>query len=399
MPLDQLPQPASLFAPLSEQPLDAMLTLLNALRGDTRPGKIDLGIGVYRNDRNQTPVMRAVKAAEAHLVATQDSKDYISPEGDMGYIAHLAPVVFGEAGAREARRLGMQTPGGTAALRLAAALIGRANPQARVWISQETWPNHALLMHAADLQVVDHPYFDRASQTVQFDAMMSAMEAARPGDVWLLQACCHNPTGADLTPDQWRAVAALAARKGLIPLIDMAYQGLGHSLDDDAAGMRMVIDAVPEAFVAVSGSKNFGLYRDRVGALWLQADTAATARRARSNLIVLARTLWSMPPDHGAAVVRTILSDHALTAMWRSELDEMRRRIQTLRAGLAAALPSLGAIARQNGMFSLLPLDRDEVLRLRADHAIYMLKSGRINIAGLQSANLPVLCTALRPYL
>ncbi len=387
-----------LMGSLDDQPLNPMLSLLHLLRNDTRTGIIDLGIGVYRDVNGRTPVMRAVKAAEGALVSTQASKSYVAAEGDAGFVSLLAPVVFGDM-ANDETLCGLQTPGGTGALCLAAALIHRLHPQARVWIGTPTWPNHASLMQAADLAVADHPFFDTRSQTVVFDAMMDALQAMLAGDVLLLHGCCHNPTGAEFTADQWRVIGDLVLEKGVVPLIDMAYQGLGHGLDEDAANARALLARVPEAIVAVSCSKNFGLYRDRIGALWIKGPNATAARRARDMVVISARTLWSMPPDHGAAVVRTILSSPELAADWRVELGEMRTRINTMRTALAQALPQLPHIADQTGMFGLLPLSREAVLKLRADHGIYMIETGRINIAGLHEGNLEAFAAAACPYL
>lgn len=386
------------IAALSDQPADPMLNLLHLLRADPRPDKIDLGIGVYRDASGRTPVLRAVKAAEAQLVASQVSKAYIAAEGDATFVAHLAPVVFGQQ-AGDAIVAGLQTPGGTGALRLAMALIHRAHPQARVWLGQPTWSQHAALAQAAGLETVDHPFFYPRSQTVAFDEMMQALDAMRAGDVLLLHACCHNPTGAEFTPEQWSAIGDLVLQKGVTPLIDMAYQGLGHGLDEDAKAMRDLVTRVPEAIIAVSCSKSFGLYRDRIGALWIKGQTATAARRARDTVVLIARSLWSMPPDHGAAVVRTILSSPDLTAQWHEELSGKRTRINAMRRALARALPQLSHVANQTGMFSLLPLSRDAIHRLRADHAIYMADNGRINIAGLTEGNIAAFAAAVSPYL
>ncbi len=386
------------FDGISEQALDPMLTLLAQLRTDTRPDKLDLGIGVYRDEAGRTPILASVKAAEARLVDGQSSKEYISPEGDPGFLRSLAPIVLG-AHAADPRIAGIQTPGGTGALRLAASLIARANPRARVWLGQPTWPAHAGLMQAAGLETIDYPFFDRATQTLVFDDMMRALESAVAGDVVLLHGCCHNPTGAEMTPDQWRDVTALIARKGLLPLVDIAYQGLGHGLDEDAAGLRGLINGVPETIVCVSCSKNFGLYRDRIGGIWIKAGSADAAHRARNGLMVAARSMWSMPPDHGASVVRTILADADLTALWRGEVDVMRRRIQSVRQSLATALPALASVARQTGMFTLLPLAPGAATALRVEHGIYLMDSGRINIAGLREATLPRFADAIRPHL
>ncbi len=392
-------QTPHLFDSLSDQPLDAMLGLLGLLRNDPRPDKIDLGIGVYSDAEGRTPVMQAVKQAEAHLVAHQDSKAYVAAEGDAAFLHLIAPILFGEARASDDQYCGMQTPGGTGALRLAGSLIAQANPEARIWLGTPTWPNHATLMRAAGLTVMAHPFFDQTPQSIPFDEMMRALEAARPGDVLLLHACCHNPTGAEFTADQWRAIAAFLLRKGVIPLIDIAYQGLGYGLDEDAAAMRDLLDSVPEALIAASCSKNFGLYRDRIGSVWIKGTNARAAVRARATMVGIARTMWSMPPDHGAAVVRTILQSDALTNLWQDELSAMRARINAVRQDLAKAVPQLAAVASQTGMFCLLPLSREDVIALRTQHGIYMVETGRMNIAGLNAQNLPVFAAALQPFL
>jgi aromatic-amino-acid transaminase len=394
--LDIRPAPG-LMDTLAEQPLDPMLMVLHLLRNDPRPDKIDLGIGVYRDHTGHTPILQSVKAAERHLIDTQTSKDYLSPEGDAGFVAALAPVVFGTE--TDDTVWGMQTPGGTGALRLAAALLHRTNPDCRVWIGTPGYVNHAMLMQAAGLEVIEHPFFDKPTQTLLFDAMMSALNDVRRGDAIVLQSGCHNPTGVEFSHDQWRALAQFLNDRGVVPVLDMAYQGLGGGLDEDAWGLRHVLTEVPEALVCVSGSKNFGLYRDRAGALWVQGNNANSVRRARTNLNLMARTLWSMPPDHGAAVVRTILTTPQLNAQWRAELEVMRERLTGLRHDLATAVPEFETVKRQSGMFSLLPLDRDQVTRLRIEHGIYMVESGRINIAGLNQGNLPAFASALRSVL
>jgi aromatic-amino-acid transaminase len=394
----ELQADGAFFDGISEQALDPMLTLLAQLRGDNRPDKIDLGIGVYRDEDGKTPVMACVKQAETLLVRHQPSKDYLSPEGDPGFLRGLAPVVLGPHAA-DPRLGGIQTPGGTGALRLAASLIARANPAARVWLGQPTWAPHAGLMQAGGLATVDYPFFDRAGQTVLFDEMMLALEGAAAGDVVLLHGCCHNPTGAEMTAGQWRAVIGLIQRKGLLPLVDIAYQGLGRGFDEDAAGLRALLAAVPEAIVCASCSKNFGLYRDRIGAIWIKASSADAARRARNGLMIAARSMWSMPPDHGASVVRTILESPELTTLWRGEVDAMRARLRRVRQELAAALPAVGAVARQTGMFTLLPLPPGAATALRVEHGIYLMDNGRINIAGLREATLARFAEAVRPYL
>ena len=397
-PQDSTVTGGAFFGGIADQSLDPMLTLLGQLRADDRPDKIDLGIGVYRDEDGRTPVLASVKAAEDILVRHQTSKAYLSADGDPAFLRNLAPIVLG-AHAADPCVAGIQTPGGTGALRLAAALIARANPGARVWLGQPTWAQHTTLMQAAGLQTVDYPFFDPASQSVLFGEMMSGLEAASAGDVVLLHGCCHNPTGAELTAAQWQAVTALIQRKGLLPLVDIAYQGLGRGFDEDAAGLRGLLEAVPEALVCVSCSKNFGLYRDRAGAIWVKAGSAETARRARNGLMAAARTMWSMPPDHGAAVVRVILESPELTALWRGEVDAMRLRLHEVHRRLADALPALAGVARQTGMFALLPLPAGAGKTLRTAHGIYLMDNGRINLCGLSDATLPRFADAIRPYL
>ena len=399
LPLALAPQATGLFDPLQPQPADALLALIGMHLRDPRPDKIDVGVGVYRDADGATPVMRAVKAAEALLVRDQPTKAYLGPEGDARFTELLASIVLGEALAGSDRITGVQTPGGTGALRLGADLMARAGMTGRVWIGAPTWPNHAPIFAAAGLTVVSHPYYDAATSTLEFDAMTTALKAARGGDVVLLHGCCHNPTGTGFSIAQWRVLAADFAARGIVPFIDLAYQGLGDGLEADAAGLRLMLDAVPEALVAYSCDKNFGLYRERVGALWALSGSVVRSAAVRDNLLVLARSLWSMPPDHGAAVVRVILEDDALTALWREELEAMRGRIGSLRFALAAAEPRLGPIAEQRGLFAMLPIDAAAVTALRERHGIYMAGSGRINIAGLQTETIAPFVSALAPFL
>ena len=386
------------FAGLAPRKPDALLALIALHQADERPGKIDVGVGVYRDESGKTPVMRAVKAAEAHLVEEQPTKAYLGTEGDMRYTELLAGIVFGP-NVREPRRFGLQTPGGTGALRLGAELLAHATPHARVWSGMPTWPNHAPIFTDAGLELVAHPYFDAAKGGIDFDAMIGALGKALSGDVVLLHGCCHNPTGTQFTRDQWRELANLCNVRGLIPFVDLAYQGLGDGLEEDAAGVRQLFDAVPSALLAYSCDKNFGLYRERVGALWVQASTTDLTDLVRANLLTLAHSLSSMPPDHGAAIVRTILEDAGLAAMWRDELGVMRTRINTVRKALAAEHSALSEIAHQRGMFSLLPINGDAVARLRDANGIYMPSNARLNLAGLNSGNLEVFAQAIRPHL
>lgn len=388
-----------LFDALPEQPEDNLLALIGLHARDPRPGKLDLGVGMFRDDAGATPVLRAVKAAEAELLARQPSKSYLGGEGDARFVELLEPILFGPGGTGAGDLRAVQTPGGTGALRLAAELVARADPDARIWIGSPTWPNHVPIMKAAGLCPRLHPFFDPSSGTIAFDAMMMSLADMAPGDVLLLHGCCHNPTGADLTMDQWRAIAGLLERRGAIPLIDLAYQGLGDGLEDDAAGMRCVVEHVAEAMIAYSCDKNFGLYRERVGALWVKAANATEGAAAFATMLALARGLWSMPPDHGAAVVRVILDDSRLRELWRAELDSMRLRINRLRAGLAASHPRLAPLAAQRGMFAMLPISPDDVGRLQVERGIYMARSGRINIAGLRRETIPAFADAIAPLL
>lgn len=386
------PAHAGLFGGLSPQAPDALLSLIGLYRADSRIGKLDLGVGVYRDVNGETPVLRAVKAAEARLLATQPTKAYLGPEGDIGFLERLRPIILGERGAKAS--FAVQTPGGTGALRLGAEVLAAARPGMRVFMGAPTWPNHPQIFDLTRLRTVAYRYFDAQAQAVRFDEMMETLAGAEPGDALLLQACCHNPTGADLSMDQWRAVANLVAERGLTPLVDLAYQGLGQGLEEDAAGMRLVLDAAPDALLAYSCDKNFGLYRERVGALYALSDSPDRLELAASNIKALARANWSMPPDHGAAVVRLILEDGALTEDWRAELEGMRARIVGLRRDLAAAEPSLRGLAHQHGMFAQLPLTPAQVAHLRQADAIYMAGSGRINLAGLTPATVPTFARA-----
>lgn len=377
-----------MFDTLARQPDDPLLALIGLYRADARPSKVDLGVGVYRDEQGATPIFRAVKEAERRLLEGQTTKTYVGPEGDPVFLERLWDLTTGPAG-RSLATAGVQTPGGSGAVRLAADLLVRMGVK-KIWLGVPTWPNHAAIFKAAGLEVVSYPFFDVPSQTVLFDGMMEALQGAKAGDAVLLHASCHNPTGGVLATEQWAAVSKLIAERGLLPLVDSAYQGFGKGLDADSEGLRSLLAAVPEALIAVSCSKNFGLYRERTGAIFAVAKSKEAADAVRTNLAGLARTSYSMPPDHGAAIVSTILGDAALTADWMTELETMRGRVASIRQRLAAGLARrwqvMTAIAGQEGMFSLLPLEEADVMRLRAEHAIYMPGSGRINIAGLKSA-------------
>ncbi len=375
---------------LEPQSPDALLALIKLHAADARPDKVDLGVGVYRTGQGATPVFGAIKAAEQRLVDEQDSKSYLGPEGDMGFVNALMPYIFGEDATMGGRISGMQTPGGTGAVRLALALAQKAG-MTKLHMGTPSWPNHAQIINDLDL---DWSAFDHANPdgTANLDAVLAAIKGAGPGEGILLHGCCHNPTGIDYSAEQWEAIGAAIAETGIFPIIDTAYQGLGHGMEEDAAGLRGVLAKVPEAFIAYSCDKNFGLYRDRVGAFYVLAKDADTLDTAFSNANALARASWSMPPDHGAAAVRIILRDSDLTAQWLDELDQMRERMRQVRARLAdagvAGSVDLAPLGRQNGLFSTLPVSKDQVVALREEHGIYMAGSGRINVAGLTMDNI-----------
>ncbi|MGJ5208592.1 amino acid aminotransferase [Bradyrhizobium sp. HKCCYLR20261] len=377
-----------MFERLTRQPDDPLLALIGIFKADTRADKVDLGVGVYRDEAGNSPIFRAVKAAERLIWESQSSKAYVAPEGDQAFLDLLWSMVGGKASSVHAA--GVQTPGGSGALRLAADLIRQAGT-GKIWLGLPSWPNHAGIFEAAGLAIETYPYFDVTSQTLQLDRMLEALRRAAPGDAVLIHASCHNPTGAPLTAQDWARITDVIASRGLVPLIDSAYQGFGAGLDGDAAGLRAMIAAVPEALLAVSCSKSFGLYRERTGALYAVAAAQATAETARSNLVALARTSYSMPPDHGSAIVKTILGTPELYADWSSELETMRQRLAALRGAFAEALggrwSNTVAIGVQEGMFSLLPVTPAEVMTLREKHGVYMPTSGRINIAGLKLAD------------
>ncbi|PDS78504.1 amino acid aminotransferase [Rhizobium sp. L43] len=385
-----------MFNELNNRPADSLLALIKAFQADERSGKIDLGVGVYRDARGRTPVMRAVKAAEQFLLENQDSKKYLGPEGDLQFVRLLEPIIFGASPNFANRLVGIQTPGGSGALRLGAELIQTANPAATVLLGTPSWPNHAPIFGSARLPVKQYAFVDLASQQVTFESVIAALSSAREGDVVLLHGCCHNPTGIDFTMEQWQEITDLLVAHRLVPFIDLAYQGLGDGLEQDAAPTRMVLDAVDEALIAYSCDKNFGLYRERVGALYVMARNGDDLRKAESNMAALARVNWSMPPDHGAAIVRAILESPEMTAIWRAELEVMCLRVNGNRAALAAASPDLAFISRQRGLFSNLSMRKETAIALRANHGIYMADSGRMNLAGMQPADAGAIVTALR---
>ena len=376
---------AQFFDALGDVQSDSLLALIAMANADPRPDKIDVGVGVYRDGVGNTPILRAVKAAEKLLWESQQSKSYIGGFGDKRYTELLRPIVLGRH-ATDDRIAGLHTPGGCGALSLGFKLIATAHPGAKVLIGTPTWPNHVPVVQAADLNIAEYRYYDRLETRICFDEMMAAFGSAQKGDVVLLHGCCHNPTGADLDEGQWRQVVDVVESRGLIPLVDIAYQGLGRGFAEDSAGLHLLLDACDEVVIAQSCDKNFGVYRDRVGSLFLKTARADGTKRAMDHVVQIAREMWSMPPDHGAAAVRIVLDTPELRTDWDAEVGEMRARINRIRGTIAEADPRLAYIAGQYGMFSMLPVSKEQVVQLREQHAIYMADSGRFNVIGMADA-------------
>lgn len=371
-------------------------------RADPFKQKVDLGVGVYRDLSGNTPILNCVRTAEKEVLAAQTTKSYVGAAGREEFNSALEELVLGPAHPtrRDRRARTLQTPGGCGGLRVGAELIKAAAPDAVVHLSDPTWGNHAPLLGGCGLKLERYPYYDAATHELRFEAMLQRLQAASAGDTVLIHACCHNPTGADLNPAQWQAVAELLERRGLVPFLDLAYQGFGASLDADAAPVRMVVERVPEALIAVSFSKNLGLYRERVGGLIAISENAARADAVQSHMLHIARSIYSMPPDHGAAIAARIFAQAPLRREWIQELDAMRTRIQDMRGLLAQRLQevtgdnSFDFIRTQHGMFSLLGVSRDAVERLREKHHIYMTADSRMNLAGIMPDNVAYVAEA-----
>lgn len=390
-----------MFEILPRVPPDPILGVSAAFQKDDSPLKVDLGVGVYKDETGKTPVPRAVKRAEQEMLAAQTSKTYLSPIGNPGFNAEVAALTLGsDLSGRKADLALAQTPGGSGALRLGAAVLQTAQPGATVYVSDPTWANHVPLLSSSGLRLEPYPYYDAQRNRVDVDRMLGFLSTLAPGSIVLLHACCHNPSGADLTPPEWEQVTDVLARQRLIPFLDMAYHGLGEDLDRDAASIRRIVQAVPEAMVAVSCSKNFGIYRERTGLLAVLSAGSEPTSLVAGQLARLARTLWSMPPDHGAAVVHRVLTTPELRQDWMTELANMTRRIRSLRSLLAERLTKatqreFGWIADQRGMFSRLPLGPEQVMAIRERHHVYMAPDGRINIAGVSPANVDHVAAAI----
>ena len=390
------------FDAIGRVPGDPILGLMEAYAQDANPRKFDLGVGVYKDAQGLTPIPEAVKIAEARLVESQDTKTYIGGNGNPLFGKVINELVLGSDSAliAEQRAGATQTPGGTGALRLAADFIAQCLPGKGVWLSNPTWPIHETIFAAAKVKVSHYPYVG-SDNRLDVEAMLAVLREVPKGDVVLLHACCHNPTGFDLSHDDWKRVLEVVRSRDLLPLIDFAYQGFGDGLEQDAWSTRLFAAQVPELLITSSCSKNFGLYRDRTGALIVCATSADKLIDIRSQLANIARNLWSTPPDHGAAVVATILADPELKARWADEVEAMRLRIAQLRSGLVEALEPHGLRERfahigvQRGMFSYTGLSPEQVKTLRERHSVYMVSSGRANVAGIDATRLALLADAI----
>ncbi len=383
---------------LNPQAQDKILALIAAYRDDPRADKIDLGVGVYKDATGLTPVMRAVKAAEKKLWEVEVTKTYTGLAGEPAYNAAMVSMILGDGYAD--RAASVATPGGTGAIRQALELIRLASPAAKVWLSNPTWPNHPSIIKYLGMKVAEYRYFDADTRGIDYDGLVADLAGVAAGDAVLLHGCCHNPTGANLSADQWAAVADLLQARGAIPFVDLAYQGFGDGLEEDAAATRMIAAAFPEVLIAASCSKNFGIYRERTGIL-IALTSADRKGVVQGNLNFLNRQNYSFPPDHGARLVTMILEDAGLRADWQAELEEVRLNMLTLRQALADALrratnsARFDFVATHRGMFSRLGLTEAQVETLRADHGIYMVSDSRINIAGLNARTVPILAAAI----
>lgn len=392
-----------MFEKITAAPADPILGLTDIFRADTRPNKINLGIGVYKDETGKTPVLTSVKKAEQYLLENEATKNYLGIEGIPEFAFYTQELLFGKQSpiisSKRARTA--QTPGGTGALRVAADFIANQTAAKRIWISNPSWPNHKNVFAAVGLEVLEYDYYDAANHSLDFAGLLNSLKQARAGDVVLFHGCCHNPTGIDPTQQQWTELAELSAANGWLPLFDFAYQGFAKGLEEDAQGLRIFAAKHQELLVASSYSKNFGLYNERVGACTLVAADAETADRAFSQVKAAIRANYSNPPAHGASVVATILGNEALRAIWEQELTDMRQRIHRMRQLFVNTLQEKGAeqdfsfIINQNGMFSFSGLTKEQVLRLRDEFGVYAVNSGRVNVAGMTPDNMAPLCEAI----
>ena len=391
---------------LEQLPADTILGLAAECRADPNPKKVDLTVGIYMDEQGVCPVFAAVQEAQRALIAQETSKAYIAPAGDEAFNRGMQQLVLGtDSTALADRRVGsVQTPGGCGALRIGAEIINAATPRARVWVSDPTWPVHIPLLGSVGLQFETYRYYEAATHGVDFAGMIEDLKSAVAGDVVLLHGCCHNPCGADLSLQQWGVIADMAEQQGFTPFIDVAYQGLGDGLDEDAAGLRLLVSRLPEVIIAASCSKNMGLYRERTGAIIFVCRDEKNAQALVSQSLVAARRIYSMPPAHGAILAGRILSDDVLGQSWRTELVAMCERINGLRGSLVQRLQGVtdrdfSFIQREKGMFSFLGLTADQAQRLRQEHAVYMLDSSRINVAGVNASNIDYLAASVAAVL
>ncbi|MCA1923949.1 amino acid aminotransferase [Buttiauxella noackiae] len=392
-----------MFENITAAPADPILGLADLFRADDRPTKINLGIGVYKDETGKTPVLTCVKKAELYLLENENTKNYLGIDGIPEFGRCTQELLFGKDNALSANKRARtaQTPGGTGALRVAADFLAKNTNTQRVWVSNPSWPNHKSVFNSAGLEVCEYDYYDAQNHALNFDGLINSLQAAQAGDVVLFHGCCHNPTGIDPTAEQWQVLAEMSLAKGWLPLFDFAYQGFARGLEEDAEGLRIFAASHQELIVASSYSKNFGLYNERVGACTLVAADADTVDRAFSQMKSVIRANYSNPPAHGASVVATILSNDALRTLWEQELSDMRQRIQRMRHLFVNTLQEKGAnrdfsfIINQNGMFSFSGLTKEQVLRLREEFGVYAVASGRVNVAGMTPDNMAPLCEAI----
>jgi len=395
-----------MFEHLERLPEDPILGLSAACKADSNPDKIDLTVGVYKDESGLTPVFEAVKLAQEALTHDEITKAYIAQAGDPDFNRGIQELLLGADNPAlvDGRVSSVQTPGGCGGLRIAAELIKAANPAAKVWVSSPTWPNHIPLISSVGLEITEHRYYNPESHTVDFEGMIADLGNAAAGDVLLLHGCCHNPCGADLNQEQWQAVAELCAERGLIPFIDIAYQGLGAGLEEDAQGLRKMVAAVPEVVIASSCSKNMGLYRERTGATVFIGRDADNADIVKTQGMKAARKIYSMPPAHGAILAGRVLTDDKLGQLWRTELAAMCDRLNGVRGLLDEKLSEatgkdFSFIRHENGLFSFLGLSKEQVDRLREEFSIYMVGSSRVNVASVNDANVDYLAAAVAKVL
>ena len=388
---------------LSALPSDPILGLVTAYNADTNPNKVDLGAGVYKDEQGHTPIMAAVKQAQEFWFAQEDSKVYVAPEGFLGFNDGMIRLLLGDKHSviSAGRVVSVQAPGGCGALRIIAGMLKRCRKDVTIWVSTPTWANHVPLLGSAGIQLMEYPYYNNQEHCIDFDAMLEILNTAQANDLVLLHGCCHNPSGADLTRQQWQVLTDFLSNKGLIPFVDVAYQGLGNGVNNDVWGLRYLAEHCPEVVIAASCSKIFGLYRERVGAAVIIANHEKVAHICRSQLLNIAREIYSMPPSYGAALVDIILNDASLKKVWLDEVTAMCKRISGLRKQFVTRLNDLGAggcfdyIAQEKGMFSFLGLEPEQVAQMKKEDSVYFVDTSRINVAGLNSRNIDYVVESL----